>query len=418
MVEEQSSGDLAPQQKSWCNWSGSVQASPRRIVAPSSEQELIEQIGAAAGQGLTIRVAGSGHSFTPLCASDGLLLSLDHLQGMISADVRSRRATFWAGSKLWQIGEPLWNAGLALANMGDIDRQALAGAIATGTHGTGPTLGSLSTQVAGLRIITAAGGIIECSETVEPELFRAARVSLGVFGVITQITLRAVPAYHLLETSRAFAFEECLARLDELIAGNRHFEFFWVPGADICAAKMLNPTALREPPAAPETRSVSGWVARYVRPPRIAESFRTFPSTRERLFNEIEFAIPAASGPACLRELRELLRGHYPEVEWPIEYRTLAADDIDLSPAFQRPTVTISLHQGVGLPQVRFFADAEAIFRRYQGRPHWGKMHGHTADKLRALYPRWDAFHEQRRKLDPCGVFLNDYLRGLFGEPV
>jgi FAD/FMN-containing dehydrogenase len=362
-----------------------------------------------------VRVAGSGHSFVPLCASDGLLISLDGLQGVVSADAQGKRATIRAGTKIHLLGEPLLACGLALENQGDIDRQSLAGAISTGTHGTGRTLGSLSTQVVSLRLVSAAGEIIECSHACEPELFKAAQVSLGTLGISTHVTLRVLPAYRLHERTWLATFDECLAQLDGLIAANRHFEFFWVPREDACAMKALNPSSaepLSEPATAP---APVGRLARYLKPERVDWSYRIFPSERNVRFNEMEFAVPAERGPGCLRELRELMLTRHHDVIWPIEYRTLAADDIWLSPAYQRESVTLSIHQAAELPHEAFFADAESIFRNHRGRPHWGKLHSHGAHDLSALYPLWERFQAVRERMDPKGRFLNTYLRAMLG---
>ena len=390
----------------WTNWSGGVVCTPQRIATPASEAEVIDLVRRAARTGAPVRVAGSGHSFTPLCATAGLLLSLDALQGVVEVDHAAGEATVWAGSKLYALGDPLWQHGLAMTNLGDIDRQSLAGAISTGTHGTGHTLGNLSTQVAALRLVTASGELIDCSPTQEPDLLPAAALSLGSLGVITRITLRLLPAYYLHERSWVASFEETLAGLEELVTANRHFEFFWTPQEDRCAIKTLNPVELT-----PEDEAltpidlgwatgdqVSGRLARYVRTQRIDRSYRILPSERTLKFNESEYAVPAANGPACLAELRQMMRSRHPNVAWPIEYRTLAADELWLSPAYGRATVTISIHQAAELPYGDFFAAAEAIFRNHQGRPHWGKI------------------QTVRRRLDPQGRFLNEHLATLLGK--
>ena len=392
----------------WSNWSGSVTCAPRTVAMPTDEAAIITLIKQAAAEQTTVRVAGTGHSFTPLCASAGVLVSLDGMQGLVATDHET--ATFWAGTKLHQVGDPLWAAGLALANMGDIDRQALAGAISTGTHGTGPTLGNIATQVVGLRLALASGELVDCSPTQAPELFKAAQVSLGALGIITQVTLRCLPAYRLHERTWVAGFDECMAQLDEFIANNRHFEFFWVPSEDVCAMKTLNPTTV-ETLVSPNHPTVTGRLARYVREEKIDRSYRIFPSERNLKFNETEFAVPAANGPDCLREIRDLMQRRYPAVLWPIEYRTLAADDIPLSPAYGRATVTLSVHQAAELPYQPFFADVEAIFRNHQGRPHWGKIHTHTACELAALYPAWNAFQTVCAQVDPAGLFLNEHAR-------
>jgi FAD/FMN-containing dehydrogenase len=393
----------------WQNWSGGVICAPVRIVSPSTEAELVTILTATDGP---VRVMGSGHSFTPLCATDGTLISLEGLTGVVATDPAAGTATIWAGTRLSDLGEPLLAAGLGLVTMGDIDRQTVAGAISTGTHGTGRTLGSLSTQVVGLRLVLANGGVLECSEHREPEVFSAARVSMGSFGVISQVTLRVLPAYHLHQRTWPAAFGDCLEQLPSRVDATRHFEFFWSPTDDACAMKALNPTDLPIGEIAPPFPA-PGRLARYLTPERVDWSHRIFPSERTLLFNEMEFAVPEEAGPDCLRAIRDLMVTRHPEVIWPIEYRTVRADDIPLSPAFGRATATISIHQAAELPHERFFVDAEAVFRRYGGRPHWGKLHHYTARELRALYPQFDVFRALRERLDPQGRFLSSYLRNL-----
>jgi len=398
----------------WHNWSGNVTAEPQQIVSPSSESELSEIVRRAVKDQQTIRIVGTGHSFVPLCATDGLLLSLDNLQGVVALDETRGVGTIWAGSKLHQLGEPLLDAGLALHNMGDIDRQSLAGAIGTGTHGTGPTLGNLSTQVVGLHIITATGDIVEISTANDPERIHAARVSLGALGIVSRVTLRLLPAYRLHERTWVEPFDECFGRLDELIAATRHFEFFWSPPDDACACKALHPTEMESHELKGKREAVQGRLERYVQEARIDFSHRIFPSERNRLFNEMEYAVPEAAGPACMQDIRRLMLERFPDVTWPVEYRTLGGDETWLSPAYQRDAVTISIHQAAELPYNEFFAAAEEVFRAYEGRPHWGKLHAQSPAELAALYPRWEAFQKVRQALDPQGCFLNDYLREIF----
>jgi FAD/FMN-containing dehydrogenase len=392
----------------WTNWSGSVTSRPRRIVAPSSEDELAAAVAESARLGETVRAAGSGHSFVPLCAADdGTVVSLENLKGVVAIDAGAREATVWAGSKIFELGEPLRAAGLAMTTMGDIDRQAIAGAIATGTHGTGYEVPSIPNQVVGLRLVTATGEVREITDRDgDGDVMRAARVALGALGLMSQVRLRLVAAFRLHERTWIEATDECIRRLHERIYSNRHFEFFWMPVKDVCFVKTLNKTA-QDPMA-----EVKGERVRE----RIDWSDRVFPSERNVKFNEIEFSMAEEQGPPCFAELRALMLGRYQGlVEWPLEYRTVAPDDIYLSPANGRHTVSISAHQGNELPHQDFFRDVEAIFREHQARPHWGKMHSHAGAELRALYPQWDDFQRVRRQMDPRGTFLNPHLRTLFG---
>ncbi len=388
----------------WINWSGSVTCQPARMATPGSEAEVAALVRQAADEGRRVRVCGSGHSFVPLCATDDVLLSLEQLAGIESADSERLEATIRAGTKIHDLGEPLRAQGLALANQGDVDVQALAGAISTGTHGTGRALGSLSTQVVGLRFVNAAGEVITCSPDENADVFSAAHVSLGTLGVVTALRMRLLPAYCLHEHTWQEPIEACLDQLAERIASNRHFEFFWYSATDLAHAKALNPTTA-EPDEMPD---VAGQ--------RIDHSDRIFPTVRSNRFNEMEYSVPYDAGPGCFREIRALMRAA-------VCRRRLARRVSHAGGRRHRPehgpgreTVTLSIHQSAAVDPRTFFADAEAIFRAHDGRPHWAKMHSQRADQLAPLYPRWSAFHAVRRRLDPRGVFTNDYLRRVFGD--
>lgn len=399
MTEHESTAAKAA---TWRNWSGRVVCEPARIATPASEDEIADAVREAAREGRMLRVAGSGHSFTPLCATDGVMLQLDAWQGVESCDEELCHATIRAGSKIASLGEPLRERGLALANQGDVDVQALAGALSTGTHGTGRELGSLSSHIVGLRIVTADGSVVRCDEQHDRDLLDAARVSLGALGVLSAATLRCVRAYRLHEKIWKVPVESCLSELSERIARHRHFEFFWYPHRDLAEMKALDPTDAEPDPM----EGVKG--------ERIDWSFRIFPSVRDLRFNEMEYSVPAASGPACFAAVRERMRARHPDVLWPVEYRTVAADPGWLSPMHGRDSVAISIHQDASLPCDAFFADVEPIFREHGGRPHWGKIHNLRARELAPLYPMWERFLELRRRLDPRGMLLNDHLRALF----
>jgi FAD/FMN-containing dehydrogenase len=387
--------------RDWRNWSGSVACRAAFFAAPTTEDQVVDVVRAAARAGQPVRVAATGHSFVPLCATEGALLTLTGLVGVVSTDPAAGLATVWAGSTIQQLGPRLRAQGLAMVNMGDIDRQGIAGAVSTGTHGTGRGLGSISTQVDGLRLVGAEGDIVECDAARGPELFQCARVALGTLGVLTQVRLRVLPAYRLHERKWEEPFDACMERLERHIAATRHFEFFWRPRTDRCEMKALHPTDA-------EPSSVAGRAGE-----RIGWSDEILPTERSVKFNETEFALPETAGPDCVREIRALMRARHPDVVWPIEYRTLAADDIPLSPAHRRASVTISVHQAAELPYAAFFADCEAVFRNHRGRPHWGKHHSHRAAELQALYPQWERFAKVRRQVDPRGRFLNGYLAEL-----
>jgi FAD/FMN-containing dehydrogenase len=390
--------------ESWRNWSGSVACEAAGLPRPKSEAELAALVRRAAGEGRALRVVGTGHSFMPLVATSGYVVSLDDFAGVEQADPSRLEATVRAGTKLHALGEALLALGMATANLGDIDVQSVGGALGTGTHGTGRSLPNLSAQLASLRLVLASGEVVECSAEREPELWRAARVSFGALGVVSAARFRLLPAYRLHERVGRASLAELLERLPEEIAANRHFEFFWFPARDVVETKALNPTAA-------EPASLAG--RKYE---RIDWSCKILPSVRELKFNEMEYSVPAEAGLACMRAVEARMRARWSDVQWPVEYRTLRADDAWLSTAAERETVTISIHQDASLPYRELFGDLEAVFREHRGRPHWGKVHSLGAAELAGLYPRFADFCALRRRLDPDGVFLNELLRKLLGE--
>ncbi|MDE2463904.1 MAG: FAD-binding protein [Alphaproteobacteria bacterium] len=428
----------------WNNWSGGVRCTPRHVIAPREEVELAAAIRTATG---CVRAPGTGHSFTPVCASDDTMLDLAAFRGLLAADTAAQTATFSAATPLWAVGPALHAKGLALANMGDIDRQTLAGVVATGTHGTGRTLGSLSAQVSGFRLITADGEVLNCSADENPEVFELGRVSIGTFGVMSQITIKALPAYRLVERNFALPIEELFERLDSLIAENRHFEFFWFPYANKAVCKSLNLTEDDAPaPRSAEEMYARGeasgllymntfaainevlpfapflleWTHRLFSrlmpgPDKVRWSYEIFPSPRTVRFNEMEYAIAIEDGPACLKEVVRTIRAKRINTGFPIEYRTVKGDDIPLSPFYGRDSATVAVHQYRSVNTEALFSACEAIFRQFGGRPHWGKRHTRTAAELEQIYPHYDRFVRMRAQLDPKGRFLNAHLRALFG---
>jgi FAD/FMN-containing dehydrogenase len=389
---------------SWSNWAGNVSCEPALRIDAASEAEVVAALREAGDRDLCVRVAGSGHSFSPLVATDGLLLSLDGLAGIARHEPEARRVWVRAGTKLRALGPALHALGLAQENLGDVDVQALGGALATGTHGTGRTLPNLSARVSGVRLLLADGSLRVLRAEDDAERLAAARVSLGALGVVTAVRLDCVPAYRLHERVERMPIDACLEGLDGRSAASRHYEFFWYPGRDFAETKTLEPTELAPEAIAGRKYERVGW------------SHEILPSVRELRFVEMEYALPAEEGPACFRAVRERMRTRHPDVAWPVEYRTLCADDAWLSTAHARETVTLSLHQGAELPWTDFFADLEPVLRAHGGRPHWGKRHSLAADELAPLYPRFEDFRKVAGELDPKRRFRNAHVRALLGD--
>ena len=353
--------------------------------------------------GWSIRTAGTTHSHSDLLHNDnGLVLLTDELAGDPLVDAGAGSARMLSGTKLKAVGGPLWRAGFSLANQGDIDVQSIGGLIGTGVHGTGPGLRSISDAVTGATIVTADGELVSTDE--DPAFLEAARLNLGALGVVVDVTLSLVPAYYLHERSWIEPLSPVMERIDDLTAATRHFEFFWHPKTDQAHAKALHPS----PGPVDAMNDTEG---EYVDRAHVV-----FPTVRDNKHTEMEYSLPAEEGPECFMRIRDLMHTRFPHVEWPTEYRSVAADRGWISPARGRPTVAISIHQGVGENYEAFFRASESIFREHRGRPHWGKVHYLTAKELAPEHPdTWERFWAVQGALDPKGRFLNPHLRRIAG---
>jgi L-gulonolactone oxidase len=385
----------------WENWSGSVGADPAALYRPETEADLVEVVDRHAPDA-SIRAVGAGHSFTRLGETDDVLVSMEALTGVESVDREAGTATVRAGTRLEEMNATLAEEGLAMENMGDIDQQRLAGALATGTHGTGTDFGVLATQVAGLRVVTADGEV----RTLDPrdDAFGPAQVSLGALGLVSAVTLDLLPAYELEMHRRLVDLDVAIEHIGDLLAENRHAEFFWYPEEDVAKVKTIDRPGTDHGDLPGSTLEET----------EVGPSHDVFPSVRDIRFNEMEYGVPAEDGPAAVREVADLVASR-DDVSFPVEYRYVRGDDIPLSPAHGRDTVFIAVHKYHEKPYADFFERAEEIFRSHGGRPHWGKHHNLESGTLAGLYPEWERFQSVRGDLDPEGVFLNGYLTELFG---
>jgi FAD-linked oxidoreductase len=427
----------------WNNWAGTAACTPEHLHRPGSEDEVLETIRRTAAAGKTLRPVGSGHSFTPLAKTDEALMDLSKLSGLVTADKAARRATAWAGTRLDRLTRLLHAEGLAPENLGDIDVQTLAGAVSTGTHGTGTAFGNLATQVSGFTLATAGGELLRSSENELPDLFQAGRIALGALGVHTRMELRLLPSYRLEYLSVAADLDETLARLDEHIRGHRNFEFYWFPYTRVAQLKFIDQTEApvkdnpllrymnkqflennvfyvlseighRFPSA---TKAMAkACVAGFTREHITNYAHLIYATTRQVRFNEMEYNIPIEAFETVFRRLVARMEQKGYPVFFPWECRFVRGDDQWLSPAYGRDSAYIAVHtyhkyRGAD----EYFRDLEAIFQEHGGRPHWGKMHSQRAADFSRMYPKWDDFLALREKYDPNGVFLNPYLRDIFG---
>jgi FAD-linked oxidoreductase len=429
----------------WRNWAGTESATGVEILRPTSTDELAAAVKSAAEQGKKLKAVGSGHSFTGCSVPEQVMIRMDGLSSIIHADKDSGRVTVGAGTGLRKLNAGLAAFDLAMANLGDIDKQTISGAISTGTHGTGARLGGLATQVVALDLVTADGSILHCSAEENPDVFAAARVSVGALGVISSLTLQCVPAFLLRAQEMPLPLGDVLTGFDELADGNDHFEFYWFPHTDIALTKRNNRVAAGVG-ASPVGR-VRGWVDDEllsnkvfeltnriaVRRPglvprinRIASralsareyvdaSYKVFCSERNVVFRESEYAVPREHVVDVIRRLRDWIDSSGSRIPFPIEVRVAAADDIWLSTASGRDTAYVAIHQYHRLPHDPYFLAFERIVADYNGRPHWGKLHTLTAADLRTRYPHFDDYLAVRDRLDPQRTFENPYTRQVFG---
>jgi FAD/FMN-containing dehydrogenase len=392
--------------KNWSNWSGSLVFNPREYYEPESEDELAEILRSARSHDRKIRLAAAGHSSSPLVETSDILIHLGKMKSLVAVDKDKRTATFQAGIKVQEANHELQKRGYALFNTGDVDVQALAGAIATGTHGSGKRLQNLASMLKGCRMIAADGTIKSFTEERDPDLMRAMRVSLGALGLFTEITLDIVPLFKLHRREFFTSTDECVGFFDMLCEENRNADFYWYPRRDDVKIRLLN-----EPGQGSESIPVS----RFCEKQEEGLVGEILPKKRELKFDEMEYALDREAGMACFQEVRKRVKTkHRKEVAWRILYRVIAEDNNYLSPHNGRPSVSISLHHNAGLPFDAYFRDIEPIFIDHGGRPHWAKKHNLSASALRGLYSDWQVFHSIRKDLDPDGFFMNDHLTKIF----
>ncbi|MGV8885462.1 MAG: D-arabinono-1,4-lactone oxidase [Microbacteriaceae bacterium] len=428
----------------WRNWGRSQTATPAHIARPSSIDEVVAVVTAARERGLTVKAIGAGHSFTSIAATDGVQLDVSRLDGVWAVD--GNLVTLGAGTNLFQLPALLDPLGLALTNMGDIDRQTIAGATSTGTHGTGAAFGGLATQIRALTLVTAAGDILRISANENAELLPAAALGLGALGIIVDVTIECVPSFALHAVEIPEPLEAVLDNFDERATGVDHFELYWFPHTETALTK--SNTRLPADTAPVRQSAVSAWVDDQLlsngvfavtcglgtlapviipRINRIADklvaqrditdvSHRVFTADRRVRFREMEYAIPRENVPEALRAIRSLVAEKGWKISFPVEVRVAAADDLWLSTASGRHSGYIAVHRYYREDPTAYFEGVESIMRSFGGRPHWGKMHYRDAESLAHAYPRFDDFRAVRDQLDPHRLFTNDYLRKVLGS--
>ncbi len=430
----------------WRNWARTEKSRPVLEVAPRTIDQVVLAVQRARETGHTVKPIGASHSFTAIGATDGVRLNMEALRGLVDVDLERGRVTLWAGTHLWELPSILDPLGLALENMGDIDRQTITGATSTGTHGTGIGIGGLSTRIVGATLVTGTGEIIDIDEDQNAELLPAVALGLGALGVLLTVTIQCVPRFLLRAVEAPAPFEAVLENYEQLNRDADHFEFYWFPHTESTRTKTNTrlPLDAGARPLGKVSRFVDeevvnnamlGAVVGFERlvpvtTPSINRaiesisssrdytdiSHRVFVTNRRVRFREMEYALPFEAVPTALRELREMIDRKGYRISFPVEVRAAAADQLLLSTAHGRESGYVAVHRYWRDPDHEYFREAEAVLKAHDGRPHWGKMHTRDAESLRVTYPKFDDFLAVRNRLDPDRVFANPYLERVLGE--
>ncbi|WP_121252771.1 D-arabinono-1,4-lactone oxidase [Nocardioides ferulae] len=433
--------------REWSNWSGLESARPERVVQPRDVGEVVAEVERARAERRTVKMVGTGHSFTAISAPEHTMLTPGGMTGLLSVDREAMTATAWAGTPLKVLNAELERLGLSLHNMGDIAEQTLAGATSTGTHGTGGIAAGLAAQLAGLELVTGTGELLRAGPEENPEVFAAARVGLGALGVLTTLTFRVEPSFLLEAREQPMSWAEALGSFDQMAAESHHVDMYWFPHTDRMLTKRNDRLDADLSEAEPVGRlrgwlddeflsnTLFGWLtAGANHAPRVIPSMnrvsarvlgartysdvahRVFTSPRRVVFREMEYAVPREAGLDVLREARRLVDSSGLRISFPVEIRVAPADDIALSTAAGRDSLYLAFHTHRDADHRAYFALLEPMLRAHEGRPHWGKVHTLTAADLAPVYPRFEEFLALRDRLDPDRVFANDYLRRVLGD--
>jgi FAD/FMN-containing dehydrogenase len=398
----------------WTNWVGNQSFTPKATVAVTNETEVQTAVAHAASRGSTVRTVGTGHSFTPIIEAD-ILLDTSAMRGITGIDPEHLTVTARPKTTVGDFGDPLWEHGLALANQGDIDTQAIAGAIATATHGSGLRQPNFSAALAGARLVDGIGNVNVVSATENAEVLPALQASIGLLGIMTEVTLKVVPAYDLHARVDILKYDEVMESFESEIEEYRHFGLFWMPtdasaelynlhdaGADDCVVKRYRELEVG-------TRAAD-------LPPneRIDRSYRIYPMIYDPNFHEVEYFLPIEQAREIMDRMRALMLEWLPLSLYPLEIRVVAADEAWMSPNYRRDNLVVSISGEPGTDYWPYLRACDELFAEYGGRPHWGKIHFMTPERVAGLFPRYEEFLAMRRRFDPHGAFLNPHLRTLF----
>ena len=398
----------------WSNWVGNQSFKPREFVQVATEADVQREVKRAVAGGHRVRTVGTAHSFTPIVETD-VLLDSSPMRGIIEIDADHRAVRAGPKTTIGDFGDPLWEQGLALANQGDIDTQAIAGAIATATHGSGLQQGNFSAALAGARVVDGLGNVVEASREANPDVLSALQTSIGLLGIMTEVTIDVVPAYELHARVDIMKYDEVMERFESDLTEYRHFGLFWMPtdasaalynlhdaGADDCVVKRYRQVEVGTPREGLPANE------------RIDRSYRIYPMVYDPNFHEVEYFLPIGEAREIMGEMRKLMMNWLPLSLYPLEIRVVASDEAWMSPNYQRDNLVVSISGEPGTDYWPYLRACDALFAEYGGRPHWGKLHFMTRDRVATLFPRYGDFVAVRRRFDPKGTFLNQHLAELF----
>jgi FAD-linked oxidoreductase len=424
-----------------------VEAHPQQLLTPTSVADVVDVVRRAREQGTTVKMTGTGHSFTAIGAPEHTLLRPEQLAGILEVDREAMTVTARAGTQLKDLNLALERLGLSLHNMGDIAEQTLAGATSTGTHGTGGVAAGLAAQLAGLELVTGTGEVVRASAQENPDVLEVARVGLGALGVLTSVTFHVEPLFVIEAHEQPMSWSEALDSYDEMTSQSHHVDMYWFPHTDAMMVKQNVRTDLEPGEEQPPSRLAAWWEDELVSNtvfgmlcrvgsraptliPRINRlagralserrysdlAHRVFVTPRRVRFREMEYAVPREVGLEVLRECRRVIDASDWRIAFPVEIRTARADDVPLSTAYGRESFYLAFHVPMDTDHTAYFGGLEPILREAGGRPHWGKVHTRSAADLAPVYPRFDDFLALRERLDPDRVFANAYLRQVLGD--
>lgn len=422
------------------NWGQNQTSKPKNFYEPADEADVQKIVREVRERGERLRVIGANHSWSAVGTSDHNLMRIDALDDLLHVDIDAMQVTVGAGIRLHALVRRLAKLGWAMQNLGSIDEQSVAGVMSTGTHGTGLGIGNIATQIVGMKIVDGKGDLYVVEDGTD--LMRAARVSVGMLGIITEVTIQCVPAFRLHERSWSLPFEKALKVMPTLVKNHTHVKFWWLPHTGMIQVYVFEPTDRPATRLRLGAKSLDDFTNRYVfsgiiglgnaapaivpllnkvvarsyfkKYERVADSVDIFTVAMPPRHLESEYAVPFENTVPLVRGVKSLIDGHNLKVSFVNEVRFVAGDDSWLSPAHSGPVCQFGAYISDGPYAKPFFDGFDALAADLGARPHWGKLFGMTPESVRAAFPKYDDFQSLRATMDPDRVFSNAFTETYF----